>query len=284
MLCHGVIAMLNLADWERLARLLNDLHLLTGLKFALMDENAREIYTSSFQTPFCRLIALSGDERCLKCDARALADMKGRSLPKRYLCHAGLYEIALPVTEGGRHTGTILFGQMLDDSPREAQWRRVSAKCAWYPDQEALYAAFMQLRRVSAQQMNACAEIAQACVSEARLSGPRLSARHDDAEALFEYVSERYMEPVSLQTLCDALGMGKTKLCALCSRRFGQTPMRLLAERRVSAARELLESTDHSVRFIAQAVGIPDENYFIKVFKRAVGMTPAAYRARVKPE
>ena len=58
--------MLTRDEVNRLSRLLNHLHLLTGVKFALMDENGKEAYTSSDRGPFCRLIAGEEEEgvRC----------------------------------------------------------------------------------------------------------------------------------------------------------------------------------------------------------------------------
>lgn len=270
--------MLKMTDWDRLGRLINDLHTLTGVKFALLDENAHEIYTSSFRTPFCQLIAEAGDKRCQECDARALRDARKSRSACRYLCHAGLYEVALPVLDNGRPVAAIVFGQMLDDAPREEQWRRVREQCAWYPDPDALYAAFLRLKRLSASQINACAEIVTACISEVRYYGLSAGMQRDDAALLEEYIDAHFMERVTLDTLCRALSMGKTRLCGLCTQRFGMPPMRLLNRRRMDAAMEMLSTTDRNVRFVAQAVGIPDENYFIKVFKKTTGLTPTAYR------
>ena len=64
--------MLSKDDFQRLGRLLNNLHLLTGIKFSLMDEWGNELYASSFKAPFCGLIMQedSGFERCHACDGR----------------------------------------------------------------------------------------------------------------------------------------------------------------------------------------------------------------------
>ncbi len=272
--------MLQGEDFQRLGRLLNNLYLCTGVKFALMDENAHEVYTSSYQTPFCHLIAQAEDgyKRCVDCDHRALMDVRRHQLRKKYLCHAGLYEMALPVTENGRTIATILFGQMLDDSPREEQWKRVSRLCAWYPDRDALYQAFLKLKRTSPQQMTACMEIVQACVSEVRMYGLQAVSQRDDALLLQDYIDTHYSQPITADTLCHALNVGKTKLYAICAQHFQQTPGQLVTARRLEAAKDLLLNTGQSVRFIAQTVGIPDENYFTKVFKKTAGMTPSAFR------
>jgi AraC-like DNA-binding protein len=43
-------------------------------------------------------------------------------------------------------------------------------------------------------------------------------------------------------------------------------------------ARVLLESTDMSVREIAERLAFNTVNYFIQSFRETTGMTPAAYR------
>ncbi|MEG0269614.1 MAG: PocR ligand-binding domain-containing protein [Clostridia bacterium] len=278
--------MLSGEDYQRLGRLLNNLYLCTGIKFALMDENAREVYTSSFQTPFCRLIAQEpgGYQRCVMCDHEALTDVRTHHIKKKYLCHAGLYELAMPFTENGRTIATILCGQILDDTPRDEQWNRVSNLCSWYPDRDELHHAFLSLKRISSQQMAACMELVQACVSEVRLNGHQglqgfqSSDWRDDTVLLQNYIDTHYIEPITSDTLCHVLNVGKTKLYALCDEHFHQTPNQLVTSRRVEAAKDLLLTTDQSIRYIAQAVGIYDENYFTKVFRKALGCTPTQFR------
>ncbi len=274
--------MLSKDDFQRLGRLLNNLHLLTGIKFSLMDEWGNELYASSFKAPFCGLIMQeeSGFARCHACDGKAAEEVGRTQVRRKYLCHAGLYEVALPVTEKRRTVATILFGQMLDDAPREEQWRRVKTWCAWYPDQEALYQAFLRLRRISARQMTACLEIVEACVSEVRLSGLQATSRRDDADLLQSYIDTHYAETLDSSGIAEALSVGKTKLYAICKEHFQLTPMQLVTSRRIQSAMDLLLNTTEPVKYVARAVGVPDENYFTKVFKAQTGETPTAFRKR----
>ena len=237
--------MLSKDDFQRLGRLLNNLHLLTGIKFSLMDEWGNELYASSFKAPFCGLIMQeeSGFARCHACDGKAAEEVGRTQVRRKYLCHAGLYEVALPVTEKRRTVATILFGQMLDDAPREEQWRRVKARCAWYPDQDALYQAFLRLRRISASQMTACLEIVEACVSEVRLSGLQATSRRDDADLLQSYINTHYAQALDSSGIAEALNVGKTKLYAICKEHFQLTPMQLVTCRRMQAAMDLLLNT-----------------------------------------
>lgn len=275
-----VIAMLDQEAFMRLARLLDNLYLCMGVKFGLMNDEGREIYTSSFKSPFCAQIMQEpgGYERCLRCDSCAVSEVRKTQQRKKYLCHAGLYEVALPVVEEGCTVATILFGQMLDDSPRAEQWERIRRQCAWHKNPEALHQAFLHLRRISPQQMTACMEIVQACVSEVRLYSMQTACRRDDSYLLENYIDTHLSLPLTSDVLCGALNVGKTKLYELCKSHFQLTPMQLVTRRRMEAAANLLTTTGDSIRVIAQTVGIADENYFTKVFRRWSGQTPSAYR------
>lgn len=272
--------MLTRDEVNRLSRLLNHLHLLTGVKFALMDENGKEAYTSSDRGPFCRLIAgeEEGVQRCYACDRQAVAQVLQTKTHCKYLCHAGLYEICMPVMENGEVAAIILFGQMLDDAPRDAQWQRIRTRCAWYGDMDGLHEEFLKLRRISAEQINACMEIVRACVSEVRLHGLHAVDTRDDAMRLKLFIDAHYAEPLDADRLAAALHVGKTKLYAVCRKRFQMTPMQLVAQVRMAAAQELLANTTESVKAISQAVGIGDANYFAKVFRSQTGLSPVAYR------
>ncbi len=271
--------MLNAEEYGRLARLLNDLHLCTGIKFGLLNDQGQEVYSSSHRAPFCSAVMQDALQRCIACDQRAVTQVMRTRMPYRYLCHAGLYEVAIPVVEQGEIIAIILFGQMLDDAPREEQWERVRRCCSWFDDMDALHENFLRLRRVSGEQMEACAEIARTCVSEVRLRGLNHLNTADDALRLRQYIEAHYAEPLDADGLARALHVGKTKLYDLCRRRYRMTPMQLVTQTRIATAKELLRTTRESVRAIALAVGYADQNYFTKVFRKAVGVTPHEWRS-----
>ena len=210
--------MFSAGEYEKLGRLLNNLHICMDIKFGLLDVNAREVYTAAYRTPFCRLIAQAegGYARCVNCDAEALSRAAQAEGPVCYRCHAGLIEVALAVRVGGEQVGYIIFGQVLDDSPLDRQWQEVRTKCAWYGDMDELYRAFCLLKVMSRRQISALGEIVDACVSEARLSGMLRSASRGEAGRLRDYVAAHYAEDITIPGVCAALSLSKSKLYAIC--------------------------------------------------------------------
>ncbi|MGN0984499.1 MAG: helix-turn-helix transcriptional regulator [Gemmiger sp.] len=87
-----------------------------------------------------------------------------------------------------------------------------------------------------------------------------------------------YDQPLTVTRLARELEVSPNHLTTEFHRQTGQTFTEYLTRTRVRQARALLVTTDDTVQAIAAAVGVPDANYFIKLFKRAYGQTPAAYR------
>ena len=64
----------------------------------------------------------------------------------------------------------------------------------------------------------------------------------------------------------------------------GQSFMAYLNHCRIERAQALLAMTDKSVSDISQEMGFCDQSYFGTVFRKLVGMTPAAYRAKSRAD
>ncbi|WP_425410054.1 helix-turn-helix domain-containing protein [Hyphococcus sp.] len=62
----------------------------------------------------------------------------------------------------------------------------------------------------------------------------------------------------------------------------GVAPHRYLTERRIARARELLAKSEATVTTIAHALGFSSHGHFSETFRRFVGVTPTAYKARCR--
>jgi len=66
---------------------------------------------------------------------------------------------------------------------------------------------------------------------------------------------------------------------ARCMKQYtGMSPLQYLHHLQVEEAKALLKHSDLAVREVAERVGQPNANYFIRLFRRAVGLPPGAYR------
>ena len=96
--------------------------------------------------------------------------------------------------------------------------------------------------------------------------------------AVFDVIDARYHEPISLRDVADAVGLTTGHLTTVVGRRTGRTVQQWITERRMREARRLLADTDLAVGEIAHRVGYREAGYFVRRFRAAHGVPPAAWR------
>lgn len=102
------------------------------------------------------------------------------------------------------------------------------------------------------------------------------------AAMIRQYVSENFMNPISLQETARKMNYSEVYFCRLFKQFFGKNFTAWLTEYRLNRAKELLENPTVNIKDVGKAVGYPDQNYFTKVFKRNIGESPSGYRAKLK--
>lgn len=85
---------------------------------------------------------------------------------------------------------------------------------------------------------------------------------------------------LSVKSLAESVYLTPTYLSGLFKKRTGKTIGQYLTEIRIEYSMKLLMDKQLKLYHIAELVGYEDPNYFAKIFKRHVGMTPSEYRER----
>lgn len=83
---------------------------------------------------------------------------------------------------------------------------------------------------------------------------------------------------VGISALPEIAGVSNPTLIRMFHQYCGKSPMEHLTEMRMELAKNLLESTDLSIKEIAGRVGYNDPLYFSSVFRKFSGMSPRAFR------
>ena len=109
------------------------------------------------------------------------------------------------------------------------------------------------------------------------------SAHHDELVlSAQQWLQDQLHQPVSMAELADSLGCSPRTL----NRRFksvvGATPTQYLRGQRLTAAKELLRTTNLSVGEVAWQVGLHDVSYFTSLFQKHTDQPPAKYRRSVR--
>ena len=87
---------------------------------------------------------------------------------------------------------------------------------------------------------------------------------------------------LSLRSIAEEINISAGYLSTLFRQETGKTITEYVNEKRIEHAAGLLHSSTLQVQTVAQYCGIPDVNYFTKIFKRYQGVTPREYRKSFK--
>ena len=84
----------------------------------------------------------------------------------------------------------------------------------------------------------------------------------------------------AIATLAPQLDCSREHLARQFRAATGLSPSAYLTQRRVRLAAELLRQTSHKLEVVARRSGFSGANYLCRVFRRQVGVSPAAFRQR----
>jgi AraC-like DNA-binding protein/mannose-6-phosphate isomerase-like protein (cupin superfamily) len=99
---------------------------------------------------------------------------------------------------------------------------------------------------------------------------------------LFRFLGENCGCAIQVKEASRICGMSESHFMSFFKRVTGLSFMKYLNHYRVERSQVLLVNTDESMASISQEMGFCDQSYFGTVFRRLVGMTPAAYRRRFR--
>ena len=90
--------------------------------------------------------------------------------------------------------------------------------------------------------------------------------------------------PWTIRDMTDRLHVSEATLARLTAKRYSMSPLRLVIHIRMSAASQLLVTTDKTVAEIAGHVGYQRSSAFTRLFIRHVGMSPGKYRKQAREQ
>ena len=91
-------------------------------------------------------------------------------------------------------------------------------------------------------------------------------------------INTNYNTDISLSELSKNLGLTPSQLSRLFHNEMGITPIEYLTNVRLEHSMQLLTMTNLGINEIASLCGFSNGNYFTKVFKKKLGLTPSKYR------
>ncbi|MBO9128680.1 AraC family transcriptional regulator [Bacillus sp. 165] len=110
------------------------------------------------------------------------------------------------------------------------------------------------------------------------------SAAEKVSEQAIAYILEHYREEMKITDIAERLHYHADYITRCMQKTMGMGPLQYLNEVRLASAKKYLSSTNEKIKKIAKQVGIHDETYFSRLFRKKEGMSPQEYRRMLQRE
>lgn len=103
-------------------------------------------------------------------------------------------------------------------------------------------------------------------------------ARNATLQPAFDYMYLHKNENYRLQTMAQLCHISPSYFSRIFAKETGESFSIFISRLKIEWAKQLLEATGQSINQISNDLGFCDAGYFIKIFRKHLNMTPAAYR------
>ena len=272
-------------DKEKIERVLSDFYSSTGIAITLYDASETIIATSPIYAEFCSYIR--SKRQCVKnCDTSNFVHMKEVSESRQitcYSCHAGLKEIILPIIYEDVLIAYLQIGQLRDGEGDYTSAEKLTAIAQRYGlDADKLISLYGKTPAISQERLHSVCNILEILIKSFWMEGLISDSRSMLSVKIERYIEEHLSERIYTQDLCNKFFLSKNAIYELFRKEFNTTVNEFILQKRMRKAQKLLESElNLNITQISLLCGFPDYNYFIRSFKKHIGITPLKFRKSI---
>jgi AraC-like DNA-binding protein/ligand-binding sensor protein len=263
----------------------------TGLPVALRSVETWQLplHGRRRENPFCALMA--GQSRtcaaCLQMQEKLANGAMDRHCTMT--CAYGLSETAVPVKLGGQTIGYLQTGQVMNEKPTPASFRRAirhARKLGVNIDTTEARQAYFQSQVVPQKKMQALARLLAIFAEHLSGESNQISVQQNHAEPPIiskakQYILDHASEDLSLEQVARAVNTSRFYFCKLFKQAATIHFTEFVSRVRLEKARNLLLNPNLRISEIAFEVGFQSLSHFNRVFKKFVGQSPTDYRNRL---
>ena len=266
---------------EQLKQICLDFFKLAGMEFSLWDEQKNNIFSyPTTHSPFCSAVRSNRELyiKCQECDNRGLEEVDKTKKSYTYCCHMGLTEGIVPIMQDNEIVGYLMLGQIAESE----NFDRILKCTRNATDNKEFYELLMK----SLEKTTSCShEKIEHCMNTLKVLIDYMNLSyviHKTGGTVFynarKYILENISSPLLPKDICREIGVSTNTLYKSVKKNTGLSPTEFIRSTKIEKAKRLLQTSDLSISDIAENVGIPDTNYFIRVFRSETGTSPLKYR------
>ena len=95
---------------------------------------------------------------------------------------------------------------------------------------------------------------------------------------ILHFIQEHLTQKISTDNLCKKAYMSRNEFFRWFREQFGITPVDYINKERIKLAKQLLAQKNSTITEVSYQCGFADVNYFVRLFKKTEGVTPAPTR------
>ena len=103
---------------------------------------------------------------------------------------------------------------------------------------------------------------------------------HSQKDIIKDYIDRNYKKDISAKDVAGILGYSDVYFSKVFKQLFDDNFINYLTKIRIDRAKVLLKDVSFNIKEVGKSVGYADSNYFTKVFKRSIGISPSEYRSK----
>ncbi|MGL5379857.1 response regulator transcription factor [Clostridium sp.] len=115
--------------------------------------------------------------------------------------------------------------------------------------------------------------------SRKELSASNIKYRKE-VEDIISYIDKNIQSKITLKMLSNDINMNESYLSRMFKRETGKNIVYFINERKMKKAMELLEDESILIKQVSKAVGIEDQFYFNKLFKKFYNVNPSDFKKK----
>jgi len=275
--------MSNFLDTSKIIGILKDYYTVTHIRIAILNNDYKDIagYPDK-RAALCEYIRTSkiANKHCEECDEKACSIARNCGSAYMYKCHAGLYEIIRPLYVNGLIVGFLFFAHMLSGESKEYCLNDILSRTKNFNlDDNKIKELVNNSALLNYDYIKAASRLLETIATHLCLEKMGLIKEYDNLITnINRYIYDHIKENIQINDICNAVGVGKTKLCSISKEYFKTGIHEHIRQIKIDKAKEILiNEPEVSIDDVVQRCGFSDYNYFIYIFRNIVGITPKKF-------
>lgn len=266
-------------DAEKLRELLEIFYTVANVRIVIFDNEFNKITAYPENScDFCTLMKSNPESKklCKMNDQQACSECKKSNKLSIYKCHAGLFEAVAPMKLNDITLGYMMLGQVFESGTKTEEIEHYAVN--FIDDKTKLKQSIKQLRQKNIQQIESLAKLMEIATCYLEI---KKMIQIDEDNLIFHlsnYINDNIQNDLSVESIMNRFQISRSRLYEISHKYFSMSIAKYIRRKKVLIAADLLSKKDARIYEVAETAGFTDYNYFSKIFKSEMGVTPTQYK------